>query len=91
MTRDEAWAELYRGGASVTLIADAAGFSRTRVHQVLAEQGVAGRKPGRVPGRVSWHSEAVVLWAQGLTQYEIAARFGVSQSTVSVAISRFAP
>lgn len=92
MTRVEAWAALYEQGATLKLIADAAGSDYSVVRRALLAHGVTMRPRGGPPGcRTGWHREIPSLRSSGLTYREIGQRFGVSTQAVQQAMSRLAP
>lgn len=75
----------YQAGETTQRIGDRYGISKTRVANVLREQGVAIRRQGLNDEQVS---EAAALYAAGSSLAWLGARYDVSHTTVATALRR---
>ena len=75
----------YQAGEATRQIGSRYGISKTRVANVLCEQGVTIRRQGLNDEQVS---EAVTLYTAGKSLAWLGARYGVSHTTVATALRR---
>lgn len=75
----------YEAGETTQQIGNRYGISKTRVANVLREQGVAIRRQGLNDEQVG---EASMLYAAGRSLAWLGARYGVSHTTVAMALRR---
>jgi hypothetical protein len=75
----------YEVGETTQKIGNHYGISKTRVADVLCEQGVAIRRQGMNVGHVN---EAATLYAAGKSLAWLGTRYGVSHTTVAAALRR---
>ena len=75
----------YQVGETTQGIGNRYGVSKTRVANVLCEQGVAIRRQGMNDEQVN---EAATLYAAGKSLARLGDRYGVSHTTVAAALRR---
>ena len=75
----------YEAGETTQQVGERYGISKTRVANVLREQGVAIRRQGLNDEQVS---EAAMFYAAGRSLTWLGARYDVSHTTVATALRR---
>jgi transcriptional regulator of aromatic amino acid metabolism len=75
----------YEAGETTQQVGNRYGISKTRVTNILREQGITIRRQGLTDEHIS---EAATLYAAGRSLAWLGARYGVSHTTVAAALRR---